>query len=78
MIVVGVYIIRFNDRKAKVTEAYTTINLHLIIVSGILENKEEEDEEGEEEAAKKDEVAEGQAVEEDGADGDVMELSMPK
>lgn len=45
------YIVGFNDSKAKVIDAYPTLNLHLIIASGILKDEEEEEEGEEEEEA---------------------------
>lgn len=50
---VGVYITRFNNYRAKITKAYPTLNLHFITASSILEDEKEEDEEGEEEVAKR-------------------------
>lgn len=73
----GVYITRFNDYKVKVVDAYLTLNLHLITMSGIFENEEEEDKKGEEEAAKEGEATGGWATKEGGIDGDAMEVLAP-
>lgn len=40
----GIYVIGFDDCKKKVSKAYSSLNLCLIIMSGILEGDEEEEE----------------------------------
>lgn len=66
MAIVGVYGLRSGDYK-KVTIAYLSLNLHLIMVSSIAKEEEEE----EEELAAEGEIARKPTAEE-GVDGDVV------